>query len=397
MRVGIDATCWENRRGFGRFTRNVVPRLVERDVETEYVLYLDDETAASAVLPPRARVRRVHLSEPPSRAAAAGSSRRIRDLLRLSAAVRRDGLDVFVFPSVYTFFPVMGTPTVVGVHDAIVHELPDLTLVTRRERLAWHAKETLALRTAAVVFTVSEASRSAIAAQFRLRPRSLQLVSEAPDPVFWPRSADAIAAARRRIGLPHTEPYVVFAGGVSPHKNIETLLRAYARLHELRSDRPRLVIVGDLETDPFLSSASSVRGQVRALELEESVLLPGYVDDDELAALYTGSKALVIPSLAEGFGLPAVEGAACGATLVLSDLRAHRETLDGAASFFPPTDVAALAAALVEVLDRPEYAADLAARARERAAGLSWEKAAMQLEEIVAAVGRRRRTNPRWD
>jgi len=386
MRIGVDATSWTNRRGFGRFTRNVVPRLVEQHPDAEYVLYVDEETRREASLPPGARQRPVRLSEAPTRAAAAGSSRSLRDLLRLGAAARAERLDAFLFPSVYTFFPVIGVPTVVGIHDAITHELPGLTLASRRDRLAWRAKETFALRTAAAIFTVSEASRTALAERFGLRPEKVQVVPEAPDEVFFPRSQDAVEATRRDVGLAPGEPYFAFAGGISPHKNVETLLRAYATLASSRDGVPRLVVVGDLEADPYLSSTRSVRALIASLGLEPSVLLPGYVEDETLAALYSGAAAVVIPSLAEGFGLPAIEGAACGAPMVLSDLPAHRETMDGAAVFFPPRDASTLAAALAAVLDDPEHTRRVAERGRERAQGRSWDAAVEPLRELVVAA-----------
>jgi glycosyltransferase involved in cell wall biosynthesis len=388
MRVGVDATSWTNRRGFGRFTRNVVSRLVEQHEDAEYVLYIDEETSRQAVLPNRATERRVRLSEAPSQAAAAGSRRTFADLIRLTAAVRADRPDAFLFPSVYTFFPVIGVPIVLGVHDAITRELPEMTLSSRRDRVAWRAKETIALRSATRVFTVSEASRTALSERFGLAPDRVPIVPEGPDDVFYPRSGDAIEAARGAIGLAAGEPYFVFAGGISPHKNVETLLRGYARLTAARSSLPRLVIVGDLTTETFLSSASSVRTLVGTLGLQDSVALPGYLDDETLAAAYSGAAAVVIPSLAEGFGLPAVEGAACAAPMVLSDLPAHRETLDGAAMFFPPTSDETLADVLGKLLDDPAGAVEMAGRGRERAATLSWDRAVRPLRELIDTVTR---------
>src|SRR5206468_2100998 len=91
MRIGVDATSWDNRRGYGRFARNAVGRLVALDRETAYVFYV----AGGVELPESATARRV---------GAAG--RGPLDLLRLAAAASRDGLDALLFPSVYTYFPV---------------------------------------------------------------------------------------------------------------------------------------------------------------------------------------------------------------------------------------------------------------------------------------------------
>ena len=380
MRVGVDATSWVNRRGYGRFARNSVWTLVECDRETTYVMYIDAMTAEQANFPSRAETRRVELRRAPSEAASANSSRSIGDLLRLTLAVRRDRPDVFLFPSTYTYFPVIGTPSVVGIHDAITSEFPDLTVPGPRARLFSLAKERVALARATRLFTVSEASRRAISSRLRVSEERLTIVPEAPDPVFRPMSAESVSAARAAVGLREAERFLLYAGGISPHKNLETLIAAHAML---AAPRPRLVAVGDLERETYLSAAPAVRVQIAALGLEADVLLPGFVSDETLAGLYTGASAVVIPSLAEGFGLPAVEAAACGAPLLLSDITAHRETLGGAAVFFPPRSAERLAAELHRLLKDEEARRDIARRCRQAVAGLSWNAAAAALRDLL--------------
>jgi glycosyltransferase involved in cell wall biosynthesis len=375
MRVGVDAMGWANRRGYGRFARNAVGRLVELDKETTYVLYVDEETAADERLPHGAELRVVRLHRAPLDAASAQSNRPVGDLLRLASAVRRDRTEAFLFPSLQTYFPVFGTPTVVGLHDTIPEELPQLTLGSRRARTFWHAKQGWAIRRAARLFTVSEASRQALAMRLGLAPDRLALVPEAPDPVFATRSPDEVAKARGAVGLKTDEPFFLYAGGISPHKDVETLIAAFANVRQ-----GRLVVVGDLESETYLSAAASVRNAIAAHRVSDDVLLPGYVDDETLAGLYSGAAAVVIPSLGEGFGLPAVEAAACGAPLVLSDLPAHRETMDGAALYFPPGDADALARRLREVLSEPR---DLGERARRAVGGRTWDAAAQRLRELL--------------
>ncbi|MCP9485227.1 MAG: glycosyltransferase family 4 protein [Gaiellaceae bacterium MAG52_C11] len=391
MRVGVDATSWVNRRGFGRFARNAVGRLVESDPATEYLFYIDRQSADGADLPPHAEERRVELGEAPSEAAAAGSSRSLRDLLRLTRAVRRERLDAFLFPSVYTYFPVLGTPTVVGLHDTIVEELPDLTVPSRRERAAVGLKHRVAVRRASRLFTVSEASRAAIVAHFGIAPERLRLVPEAPDPVFTPREGERLAAGLAEAGLEPDEAFFLFAGGISPHKNVETLIEAYALSSRRRGEgMPLLVLAGDLEREAYLSSAASVRERIARHGLEEAVRLPGFVSDEALACLYSGATAVVIPSLAEGFGLPAVEAAACGTPVALSDLPPHRETLGDAALFFPPTDVEALGAILDRLIDDEALRRDVGNRARRAVSGLTWDAAAAELGTLIREAARLR-------
>jgi glycosyltransferase involved in cell wall biosynthesis len=373
MRIGVDATGWTLRRGYGRFTRNALARLVELDDEATYLFYVGEGDAED--LPPRAERRDVTISGLP----VADETRPIRDVVRLMRAVQRDAPDAFLFPAVYTYFPVLRVPTVVGVHDLIATELPKLTLPTPRARVSWRLKERLAVRRATVLFTVSRASRAAIARRFGMPEETIALVPEAPDPVFHPRSDAEVGAARAEVGLGADEPFFVFAAGISPHKGLDTLVEAAAGL----DPPPRVVIAGDLDENTFLSVGNDLRRQVARQGLEDRVLLPGFVSDDLLAALYTGAAAAVVPSRAEGFGLPAVEAAACGAATILSDLPAHRESLGDAPLFFPPGDVEALRRRLGEVLGDDELRRSRARQAREAASRLSWDATAEQLRELV--------------
>ena len=385
MRVGVDATSWVNRRGYGRFARNAVRALVECDRESRYLMYIDSTTGDLADLPAGAEARRVRLGRAPSEAASATSNRSPVDLLRMTLAVRRDRPDVFLFPSIYTYFPVIGTPTIVGIHDAIPFELPELTVPGFRARLFSRAKEHLALARATRLFTVSQASRRAIANALSIPPDRLAVVPEAPDPVFQPAPDAAVQEARAAVGLGPDERYLLYAGGISPHKNLETLLAALA---ELSPPRPRLVAVGDLEKEVYLSAAGAVRAQIATLGLASDVLLPGFVPDTTLAALYTAAAAVVIPSLAEGFGLPAVEAAACGAPLLLSDIPPHRETLGTAAVFFPPRSAARLADELRRLLADDDERRTVARRCREVVAGLSWNASAHALRGLIREAAR---------
>jgi glycosyltransferase involved in cell wall biosynthesis len=381
VRVGIDAASWANRRGFGRFTRNAVGRLLELDHDTTYVLYIDERGADEAGLPDGVEQRRVRLhgrSEP-----AAAEARRPADLLRLARAVRRRDVDAFLFPSVYTYFPVVGVPTVVGVHDTIATDLPALTLPNRRAQAMWRAKERLALRSATRVFTVSEASREALVNRFGMAPDRLAVIPEAPDPMFGPRERKEVARELTPLELAPGASFLLFVGGISPHKNLATLLDAYAALRTRREDAPPLVVVGELSDDPYLSAASDVREQIARLGLQSSVRLPGFVSDATLACLYSAATAVVLPSLAEGFGLPAVEAAACGAPVLASDLRAHRESLGDAALYFPATDTVALTRALQRILDEPELGPALGRAAQASVSRLTWDAAAGALKSLI--------------
>jgi glycosyltransferase involved in cell wall biosynthesis len=192
-------------------------------------------------------------------------------------------------------------------------------------------------------------------------------------------------------GLAPGERFFLCFGGISPHKNVETLVDSYASMRRQRGDStPLLVLVGELQGSAYASSAASVRERIDRHGIEASVRLPGYVSDETLACLCSAAMAVVLPSLAEGFGLPAVEAAACGAPLALSELDAHRETMGDAALFFPPRDVASLVETLIRLQDDEPLRRSLSARGQEMVAGRSWQGAADALSELISATVRRR-------
>jgi len=381
MRIGVDATSWTNRRGYGRFARNALTRLAERDVETTYVFVVE---AGSLAELPGERLE-VELSRPAAEAASAESYRPPTDLFRLATAVTRARFDALLFPSVYTYFPSVGSPSVVGVHDLIADDFPQLTMPSRRARTFWQLKQRTAIRLAKRLFTVSEAARTDISTRLKIAPDRLAVVPEAPDPAFTPRPDAAVEHARAAIGLAPADRYLLYAGGISPHKDVETLVQGFARLGR---DGLRLVLVGALDDEAYLSAATAVRARIDDLGVTDRVVLPGFVSDDALACLYTGAAAVVLPSLAEGFGLPAVEAAACGAPVVLSDIPAHRETLGEDALFFPPRDAGRLAEQVEQLLDSDVLRRALAERGHRRVARFSWDAAADALRTMLHEVAR---------
>ena len=367
--------------------RNAVSRLVALHPEVEWTLYLD-EGAEDAGLPSGAAVRRVAQRRPPAEALSKGSARGPADLLRLTRAVHGRDVDVFLSPSVYSYFPVFGVPAVVGVFDANSITHPELVLPGRRDRALWRLKQAVALRRAARLFTLSDASRETIARHLRLAEEDVAVVPCAPDPVFEPQPDAVVDGALGELGLSRDAGYLLFASGISPHKGLDTLLEAYARVRSARSVPP-LVVAGELE-GPYASAGESVAATGSALGLDgEALRLPGFVSDSGLAALHSGATAAIVPSLAEGFGLAAVEAAACGAPVIASDIGPHREALGDAALYFAPGDASALAAALERVLGAPEERAELGRRGRAAAARLSWDESARRLGALLRdAAGR---------
>jgi alpha-1,3-rhamnosyl/mannosyltransferase len=396
MRIGVDATSWPNARGYGRFTREVLRAMLalpEAGAD-EFVLFVERSGAPAleGLLRDGVRVRPVDLSEAPTRAAAAGGHRSAIDMLRLTRAVRAERPDVFFSPTVYTYFPLPpGLRACVCVHDAIAERFPKLTVPDFKSRLFWNLKVWLALRQARIVLTVSEYSRRDLVRVLKVPESRLRVAVEAPAAAFRPSDDPAdVAAAAARVGVRGDARWLVYVGGFNPHKNVDLLVRAHAAVSHDHPDL-HLLLVGGVSEDVFHGAGARIRAAIDDCGTGHLVRWCGYVPDEELRHLYTGALAAVLPSECEGFGLPAVEAAACGAAVVATTESPLPELLEGGGIFVRPGDTAALEAALARFASDGTEREAMARAALERASALSWPRAATAALDAVHEAARRPR------
>jgi glycosyltransferase involved in cell wall biosynthesis len=377
MRIGIDGSCLSNRRGFGRFARRLVEAMARRDTPHRFMVFVDAPSAGTVEVPEAFERVVVDVGEAPSRAASAQGRRRWRDMIAMGRAVSRRGLDVMYFPATYSFFPVWGAGRlVVTMHDTLPMSHPELVFPRLAGRIAWGLKEAAAAHWADRIVTVSEASRRAIQDWLGRPDPRIRVITEGPDPIFGPRAAGPDSdAVLRRHGLRPGERYLLYVGGLSPHKNLPRLVEAFA--HSAGAD-VRLVLTGDVH-DVFHTCVPAIRAAIERHDLGGRVLLTGFVPDEDLVFLYGRAYALVQPSLLEGFGLPAVEAMACGTPVIASWAGSLPEVIGGAGVYFDPTDVASIAAAIRELLAEPDRRDLLAGRALERSSRFTWDAAARAL------------------
>jgi glycosyltransferase involved in cell wall biosynthesis len=180
---------------------------------------------------------------------------------------------------------------------------------------------------------------------------------------------------------------VVYVGGFGPHKNLETLLDAFAALaSQCQFAGAILIMVGEYENEVFHSSFQGISKRIQELGLSNRVVFTGYLPDSDLVNLLNLTTVLVLPSLMEGFGLPAVEAAACGCPVIATKASPLPSLLGEGALYIEPTDVQDLTGALARVL----VSDDLRQRMREAgvaaARRLTWDTAADQLITVLNQV-----------
>jgi glycosyltransferase involved in cell wall biosynthesis len=274
----------------------------------------------------------------------------------------------------------LASPFVVTVHDLI--RLLDMDRAapplirkpTLRDR-ALYRLDHEGIRRATALIAPSEATRWDLIRRLGIPEERVTVVHNGIDHERF-RPTDGMVAER---------PYILFVGVEHPRKNLIALLRAFASLkRDSRWRDLRLVKVGGpgYRGEPF---RRRTLGAISALGLEREIELADRVEGDEMVAYYSGAECLVMPSLYEGFGLPAIEAMACGCPVVVSDRASLPEIADDAAVVTGP-DPEGIAAAIRDVLSSAERRASLRRRGLEHARKFTWAAAAARTREVYRAV-----------
>jgi glycosyltransferase involved in cell wall biosynthesis len=182
--------------------------------------------------------------------------------------------------------------------------------------------------------------------------------------------------------------YLLFVGTIEPRKNVGCLLDAYARLRARHAHVPRLVLAGRADPD-----ATALLAPIHQAPLAGHVEYRGYVAESEREAIYKGAQALVMPSLDEGFGIPALEAMSAGVPVVVSNRGALPEVVGDAGLLFDPEDTESVIAALERIITDPQLRATCARRGLDRARQFTWTQTARDVRRAYedALLARRHR------
>jgi len=278
----------------------------------------------------------------------------------------------------HLLLPLRQAPTVLTVHDLIYHLLPQ-----HHKRLNYwflNAAMPLFCRRASALITISENSKRDLVRLYGVAPAKVHVIYEAAAPHFQPQPPERIAAARARYRLP--AQYLLTVGTIEPRKNLERLLDALLILRRGGLDA-HLVIVGSKGwlTEGFFAKLES-------LPQREAVHLPGYVADEDLPAVYAGARLTVLASVYEGFGLPVLEGMACGSPVVCSQTASLPELASTAACYFDPMNVEDMAQALQQVWQDAAQQEAMRLAGLARAAQFSWARTAAQTLDVYEGLMR---------
>jgi len=378
MRIAIDYSAAVNQRaGIGRLVRNQVLALAEVDHDNDYRLVYARPNRGSQPQFPRARNfsrHEVQLRE------------RWLTILwhRAKLPVPADWLsgpvDVYHCPD-FVLPPLRHARGILTVHDLAFLMRPDCA----DERLRAYLEEVVprSIRRADFIIADSENTRNDLVVLLGVKPQSVAVVPGGVEERFTPiTSEEQLKTARRKLGVGEA-PFILAIGVIEPRKNLNRLMDAFASLKR-RDNVPRelkLVLAGGkgwLYDDIFEHHAES--------RVRDDIVLPGFVSDDLLPAIYSTAEVLAFPSLYEGFGLPILEAMACGTPVVASRASCLPEVAEGAALLVDPNNVDGLAGALELALLDSDTRAGLIAHGLQRARQYTWTRAAEQLLDVYRAV-----------
>jgi len=352
------------------YLRCLLGALAEVDQEDQYLVFTNRETEAS-VAPSRPNFL---VAQQPVRGVVR-PARILWEQTGLPMAVARERVDVLLNPG-FTMPVLCPCPSVTVFHDLQHKRHPehfrwfDLPF--------WRLLLWLAAHRSKFLVAVSEATRADLVRYYNIPAGKIRVVPHGVEERFF-------EIGRRREGV-KPEPYLLAVSTLHPHKNLDRLIRAFARFHVIEPGF-RLVIAG---MRGFF--AGELETLIAGLGLADSVQLTGWVSRDRLEELYLGARAYINPTLFEGFGMPVLEALAAGVPVACSSIEPVRSVAGDAALLFDPASDDAVLDAMIRIVSDDALRTRLAEAGPRRAAQFSWRQTAEETLAVLREASRRSRT-----
>lgn len=376
MRIGIDARLFGPRTaggGLGRYIQQLVTHLERIDQENEYVLFLRKSNWNEFEETPRFK-----------KILADYRWYSLEEQLKMPRIVKDAKADLMHFPH-FNVPLAIRTPFVVTIHDLILLEHPTARATTLGPLLykikysGYRRVIGRAIKKSRAIISPSEHTRQSILKYFpKTDADKIKVVYEGLSRLGQesPETAGNDSEYLGKLGI--KEPFLLYVGNSYPHKNLERLIRAFAKILEQKPNL-QLVLVGQRN---YFSQRLEQEARAIGVKIPQQVNFAGFVEDENLAKLYRRAKLYVFPSLAEGFGLPPLEAMSFGLAVASSNSSCLPEVLGPAAIYFNPENVDDMARAIMEGLDNENLRRNLVAAGKQQAEKYSWRKMAEEILEI---------------
>jgi glycosyltransferase involved in cell wall biosynthesis len=374
VKIGIDIRRMTE-FGVGTYIRNIVRTLGRLDHETTYFL-IGPPTKVQEIGPLPPNFHSIPLD---------GQEGSLKCYREFRAIVKQQECDLVHIPNLFSIPRALSCPYVMTVHDMLDH----MSRAGQQTGLWGSLYFTLtkqALRGASRIFAVSNFTKIEIEKLFGIPSPQIEVIYNAIDERFL--RGHATGADRQLIAERYqvTYPFLLYAGRISPHKNVVRMIEAFSALKtELEKDGAypdlKLIIIGD-----DLSGNPDLRRTVIRSGMQNDVRFLGFVPVEVLRTFYDQAKIFVFPSLYEGFGLPPLEAMAHGTPVVTSNVSSLPEVVGNAAVLVHPENVFEIMRALHRVLMDQPLREKMKDRSYQQAAKFSWEKSVRRIMDAYAEV-----------
>ena len=272
----------------------------------------------------------------------------------------------------------MKAKTVVTIHD-VFSSLQSTEFATPEFRAMKAKRYDELLQRADRIICVSQSVKRDVLETLKPDPAKLRVVYEAGGEGFFPRDAATVDAVRKKHGL--DRPYFIFVGSVNRRKNVPAMVRAFLKARDAAKSDMLFAIAGRIGF-----GGDEIRAAIASAGDADAIKLLGYVPDEDVPALYTGSRALLFATLYEGFGIPAIEAFACGCPVIGANVGSLPEIVADAGVLADPRSEDSIAEHITAMMTDDTLREACAKKGLERAKLFSWEKAARECLEIYKDV-----------
>lgn len=292
--------------------------------------------------------------------------------------------DIIHYPYFDLFFTSLpfsnSEKTVVTVHDLIPLKFPQHFPRGIKGSLKW-LRQKSALRRVAHIITDSQSSKEDIVSLIGIPNEKISVVYLASQEYFRRLEVQKVTPILKRFKV--TSKYLLYVGDINYNKNVEGLVRAFAKI----KSGYQLVIVSKALLDSNLREARNIGDLITSLQLENRINILGFIRERELAALFSGSSLYVQPSFYEGFGLPLLNAMSCGAIAVASKMSSLPEVGGDSIDYFDPYNIDEMVGVIEENLDlSDEELEERREKIVNQAKLFSWQKTANQTIKIYERV-----------
>ena len=379
MKIGIDARLF-NQTGVGRYTSNLIENLLKIDKNNNYVLFVRNEDFDQVKLKIKNLTRSTSSGQELQIIRVDIPWHSIKEQVYFSQILNNENLDLVHFP--YFSVPISyNRPFIVTIHDLIIHHFPTgkasthPSFIYMLKILGYKYVISRACKNAKKIIAVSKATKDEIVDHLKIPEDKISVIYEAADQqISNPKSQIANKSINTKSKIQNPK-YFLFVGNVYPHKNTERMIKAFEILLKYFPDT-LLFFAG--KQDYFYTRLEKI---IKDEGLANNVRLLGFVQDENLAALYKNAVALVVPSLMEGFGLPPLEAMSNMCLVLASDIKALKEICGEDALYFDPYDENDMAEKM-KAAYLGEFDREIIERGFERSKEFSWRKMAKETLKI---------------